>query len=144
MYSSAAAEVLYKLESGGHKLTKLRQAVIDIFSRRQKPLLLEELGGILRDRFIRVHRATLYRELDFLIKKNVIVQVSLEEGKLRYEFADRAHHHHAVCTKCKKIEDIELEDDIALLKRHMKTKNNFAIIRHTLEFFGLCGECQNV
>jgi len=144
MSSSESAELIYELQSEGYKLTKLRQTVIDIFTRSQQPLLLEELGRYLKTHAIKMHRASLYRELAFLEKKKIIVPVLLEDGKLRYEFADRSHHHHAVCVKCNKIEDVELKDDTEHLERLVKTKNNFEIIRHTLEFFGVCGECKNV
>ncbi len=144
MESSESAELFYELQSEGCKLTKLRQTVIDIFSRSQQPLLLEELGKFLKTHSIEVHRATLYRELAFLEKKQIIVPVLLEDGKLRYEFSDRSHHHHAVCVKCKKIEDVELKDDAEHLEKLIKTKNDFIITRHTLEFFGVCGECKGV
>ncbi len=136
------AELVYELESSGHKLTKLRQTVIEIFGRRQQPLLLEELGRLLYDRFIKVHRTTLYRELIFLQDKKMIVSVMLKDGKTRYEFADRGHHHHLVCTSCKKIEDVELRDDEHGLDKLVKTQNDFLITHHSLEFFGLCGACK--
>ena len=136
------AELVYELESSGHKLTKLRQTVIEIFGRRQQPLLLEELGRLLYDRFIKVHRTTLYRELIFLQDKKMIVSVMLKDGKTRYEFADRGHHHHLVCTSCKKIEDVELRDDEPGLDKLVKTQNDFLITHHSLEFFGLCGACK--
>lgn len=142
--NSEGAEIVYELESGGHKLTKLRRVLIDIFSRRQHPLLLEELGRLLHDHNLDVHRTTLYRELTFLESKKIVVPVALDGKKIRYEFADRGHHHHAICTKCKKIEDIELEDDDEPLQKLIKSKKNFEITRHHLEFFGVCGACQNV
>jgi Fe2+ or Zn2+ uptake regulation protein len=142
MADTEIAELFYELEAGGHKLTPLRRALIEIFGRQQRPLLLEELGKILQRTLIRVHRATLYRELDFLEGKQIIRPVFLEDGKQRYEFSDRDHHHHLVCTRCKRIEDVELKDDESELNKLLKTKIDFQITHHTLEFFGLCGECK--
>ena len=142
MNDSEVTEIIYDLESGGKKLTKLRRALIHIFSRRQQPLLLEEVGRLLHDRLIKVHRTTLYRELVFLEEKKIIVRVNFDDGKIRYEFAERGHHHHAVCLKCKKIEDVEVDDSDDKLESFIKTKNNFVITHHTLEFFGVCGECK--
>ncbi len=142
MADTEMAEILYELEVGGHKLTPLRLALIEIFGRQQRPLLLEELGKLLMGTLIRVHRATLYRELVFLESRKIIATVSLEDGKRRYEFADRDHHHHLVCTSCKKIEDVELKDDEHGLDKLVKTQNDFLITHHSLEFFGLCGACK--
>ncbi len=144
MRSSETAEIMYELESEGCRLTKLRQAVIDIFGQRKQPLLVEELGKLLFDYFIKVHRASLYRELDFLQSKKIIVPVVLGDGRVRYEFADRDHHHHAVCVNCQRIVDVELSEDITKLEDQLKTKIDFKITHHTLEFFGICGTCQNV
>lgn len=142
MGDSELAELMYELESEGYRLTKLRQAIMEILSHQHRPLLLKELGKALSDRFIKVHRVTLYRELDFLEKKQIIVPVVLEDRKMRYEFAERGHHHHAICTRCKRIEDIEIDEKALKLEELLKGKNDFQITRHTLEFFGVCGECK--
>lgn len=141
--NSEAAEILYELESEGHKLTRLREVLIILFTQGH-PLLVEELVKQLKKQGILVHRTTLYRELEFLEKKQVITRVNVPGNKLRYEFADGHHHHHVVCTQCRKIEDIELDNDADELEKLIKNKKNFSITRHALEFFGLCGTCKNV
>ena len=142
MMNSEAAEILYELEAGGHRLTRLREAVIDILSSRNCPLLIEELGRALNDRLIKIHRTTLMRELDFLENRGIVVPVILDDRKIRYEFAERDHHHHAICTRCKRIEDVEIDEDKLKIDNLLKDKSNFQITRHTLEFFGVCGECK--
>jgi Fur family transcriptional regulator, ferric uptake regulator len=141
---SDQAELEADLFYSGHRLTKLRKALINIFMLRRQPLSALDLGPLLKTRGLTPHKVTLYRELDFLEDKQIIQKVDLADGWQRFEFIDRPHHHHAVCVKCKKIEDVELEHDNADLEKLIKTKNNFQILRHTLEFFGLCGECKNV
>lgn len=137
-------ELFYALQSGGYRLTKLRQTVIKLLSEQSQPLLLEDLARLLKAGGLHVHRTTLYRELEFLQEKKIIDTTTLHDNKLRYEFADREHHHHAVCLKCEKIEDIELEDDATVLAKLIKNNKNFNITRHALEFFGLCGQCKNI
>jgi Fur family ferric uptake transcriptional regulator len=70
--------------------------------------------------------------------------VVLGDGKTRFEFADREHHHHAVCVKCKKIEDVAVSEDKLKLEDRLITKNDFNITHHTLEFFGICGTCNKL
>lgn len=143
MGDSASAEMFYELESSGYKLTKFRRAMIEIFCSRQQPFLLEELSQLLHDRFIKVHKVSLYRELEFLEARQIIVPVTLDDGMLRYEFAEHGHHHHLVCERCHKIEEVELEDD-AKLEKMITTKTTFQVIKHHLEFSGLCGKCAKV
>lgn len=144
MHTQESAELFYELQSEGYRMTKLRQAIVLIFSRQPSPLSLEELTRALKNKLINVHRASLYRELDFLKKKQIIVPVAFGDGKQRYEMADREHHHHVVCLSCKKIDDVELDNESDHLTKLIKTKSDFQILKHSLEFFGLCGNCKSV
>jgi Fur family ferric uptake transcriptional regulator len=78
--------------------------------------------------------------LDFLFKNRIINRVEFGEGKYRYELK-KNHHHHLICTNCGKIEEVEgdflkkMEDDIFKSKK-------FKVESHSLEFFGLCEDCQ--
>jgi Fur family transcriptional regulator, ferric uptake regulator len=69
------------------------------------------------------------------------VQIQFQEGKLRYELAGKEHHHHLVCENCGKIEDV-LSRVIPALEEEIKNKHKFLVKRHSLEFFGLCEDCQ--
>jgi Fur family transcriptional regulator, ferric uptake regulator len=73
------------------------------------------------------------------------------DDRSRYELAigpqGARHHHHLVCTQCGKIIDYTdfIDDEVELLTRTEKglsQKYNFIITNHTIQFFGLCQECQ--
>ena len=139
---SLSAEIEYDLEASGYRMTKIRASLIQIFAVYKLPLSAEDLLKILQQRRLKVHRATLYRELDFLVDKQVIHTVNLDDGQLRYEYVDRDHHHHLICLKCRKVEDVEMENDVESLEAVAAKKNKFKILKHSLEFFGWCRDCQ--
>ncbi len=134
----------YELSASGYRLTKIRLALISIFAVYKNPLGIPELIKILEQRKIKTHKVTLYRELDFLVEKQIVHAVNLGDGLQRFEFLDREHHHHAVCVKCRKVEDVEGENDVSDLEKKVIKQNKFTVLRHSLEFFGLCRECQSV
>lgn len=144
MKNSEAAELEYDLSSGGHRMTRLRKTLIDVFTLRRQPLSTQDLLEILKKRGLTPHKVTLYRELDFLKAKKIIVPVDMTDGLQRFEFIYREHHHHAVCTQCHTIRDIELESEDVYMKKMLKTPKSFKIVSHAIEFFGVCGQCNNV
>lgn len=139
---SQEAQIEAELVYAGYRLTKLRRTLISIFLLRGHPLSAADLSAILKRRGLTPHKVTLYRELDFLKEKKVITVIDLADGVQRFEYIDWPHHHHLVCLQCKKIEDVELQEDAGHFEKKIKTKNNFTILRHSLEFFGVCGECK--
>jgi Fe2+ or Zn2+ uptake regulation protein len=137
-----AASLEAELVRQGFRLTKLRKALLRIFMAHQQPLALADLQKILRKHQLSPHKVTLYRELEFLKDQRVIAPVTLNDGLQRFEYVHLPHHHHAVCMKCKKIEDLELENDAVHLEKLILTPHNFKIMHHALEFFGVCNDCK--
>lgn len=132
--------LLDRLAISGFRRTKIRSALLRIFTENQAPLSVPEimtgrpeLGG--------VNKTTIYREVDFFAKQNILVTVILGDGKTRYELAGRAHHHHLVCEECGQVADVAPADNLAREIRRIKKDHSFIVRRHSLEFFGLCSDC---
>lgn len=108
--------------------------VLDILKKSKKPVdaavLVNKLG---------VNKTTVYRQIEKFVKEGLILEVEFGDGKKRYELGSLDHHHHLICKKCKKIEDIALDEDIVL--KEVVKKTNFKVESHSLEFFGLCIDC---
>jgi Fe2+ or Zn2+ uptake regulation protein len=88
-----------------------------------------------------VNKATIYREITFLLEQMIITVVHLSPDILHYELTGRLHHHHVVCTNCGKIEDINVKKEETLIEAVAK-KTNFTINGHLLEFYGHCVDCK--
>ncbi|MBI3954862.1 transcriptional repressor [Candidatus Gottesmanbacteria bacterium] len=134
-----------KLKSSGFKLTRGRKSIINIFINKNRPLSAAEIMDSLHKSKIYLHKTTVYRELEFLLSQNIIRQLQFSDRKKIYEILSNDHHHHLVCKNCQKTEKVSsvaLETNIQSLEEEILTHSNFKNVRHSLEFFGLCRQCQ--
>lgn len=90
----------------------------------------------------KAHLATVYRTLEKLVSVSILERIDFQEGKFRYEFM-HAHHHHAVCSGCGKVEDVQdTHAEVAAIEKRVSKAIGFKVVKHTLELFGLCNKCQ--
>ncbi len=114
-----------------------QDAIRKALAKSGAPLSATELGAVLE----KGHKTTVYRALGALMATRTIREVRIHGGAARYETNDRGHHHHLVCTGCRKIEHVELPCKIGEVERLIGKKSNFSITGHEAEFFGVCGAC---
>jgi Fur family ferric uptake transcriptional regulator len=88
----------------------------------------------------RIHRATIFRTLALLEKKNIIRRVDFKEGEYRYELGTLPHHHHCICKSCGAIESIDI-CTISETKKQIKKRIGFQVIDHAFTLFGICKKC---
>ena len=125
------------------RLTKTRRAMIALFLREHTPLSVPQILAELSAQMIRVNKTTVYRELETLETLSIVESVKLEDRKQYFELATRDHHHHFVCIECEEIEDVLLDEcDLERQEGILARKNGFSVLRHSLEFFGLCKLCR--
>lgn len=138
MINSAVAA----LKEGGYRITKTRKAVLEILVSTARPFSASELIARLAQKKLYPNKTTVYRELDSLTAGGFIKEVQLGFARRMYEITSAGHHHHLVCRKCERIEDVSIENDMEMYEKKIAEKTSFKIFDHSLEFFGLCGKCQ--
>lgn len=137
------ATVLRKLQEDGFRQTKARRAIIELLIVSKNPQTISEILKKLSNDFsLAIDKTTAYREISFLVDKQVAREIDFGDKKKRYESNIGEHHHHLVCTNCGKIEDFELEQDLAEEEKRITISKKFKVTSHSLEFFGLCVNCQ--
>ncbi len=133
--------ILTDLKAKGHRITKARAAMVEMFVLHTAPLTAKDVEDYFEKRKLSVNKATIYRELTFLLEEQILHIVHLSPDILYYELSGRKHHHHVVCTSCGKIEDINVKREETLIDA-VAQKTNFRIDSHSLEFFGHCNNCR--
>ncbi len=123
-------------------MTSSRRALFEIFLNTTKPLSVAKIILMLNDKGILVNKTTVYRELDFLLHEGVVSEVIINSGKRYYESTELRHHHHLICNHCGTIRDVVLQNDLGNEEIKIEKENGFKIQNHSLEFFGLCINCQ--
>lgn len=125
------------LKNSGLKITQSRMAVLDLLEKQRKPM---DVFSIVEDLSKKADQATIYRVLEVFTKKGIINRLDFGEGKYRYELQE-SHHHHMVCTNCGAIKDVP-GDFLGRFEKEIRNKEGFLVKSHSLEFFGLCLQCQ--
>jgi Fur family ferric uptake transcriptional regulator len=106
----------------------------------------QDVYAVLRTQGGAVGLSTVYRHLQALVDAGVVDVIHTPEGEATYRYcgdsggAAPAHHHHLVCRRCGRTEEVEgrvverWAGDIA--ERH-----GYVEVDHTVELFGRCAAC---
>jgi Fur family ferric uptake transcriptional regulator len=141
--SSTTLAVL--LSDRGYRLTTPRRQVLDVLTASAAPLTAAEIHQRLDDR--RINLASVYRTIALLSRVDVLRATDSIGLKQRFELADAAgdHHHHLICQRCGRIEDLEecpLEATaLRAVNRRLRRSRRFRVMQHELRLIGACRDC---
>jgi Fe2+ or Zn2+ uptake regulation protein len=137
-------EALLKLNNQGYRSSASRNLILSLLAKSCKPLAVLDFQKLFKKNKLNVNRTTLYRELDILKKEGLVSEIQLKDSKKWYELANQTHHHHVICTKCGKIDNVVV-CDVKLADKILKLMPGFSSIdSHTFVFFGLCKSCAHI
>ncbi len=127
----------------GLKYTEQREIVLDILINANEHLSAEDVYNEIKNKYpdSNIGIATVYRALGFLEEVDLITSIAFgTEGK-KYESNAKSHHDHLICTTCGKIIEF-MDEEIEKRQDRIAKKNNFKIINHSMQLYGICKECQ--
>lgn len=130
-----------ELQEASLKATPARIAVLKFLEIEDQPLDTQSIINYLKQEKISADPATIFRMMNDFVEKGITKEVQLVKGKVHYELTNKGDHHHLICEKCGKIEAVE-DNFVPEMEKELAKKHNFLIKRHSLEFFGLCANCQ--
>ncbi|NWF75626.1 MAG: transcriptional repressor [Nitrospirae bacterium] len=140
-----------KFRGCGYRLTMPRQIILDVLSKTTDHLSAEEIYMTVHKVYPAIGLTTVYRTLELLVQMGLVFKFDFGDGRARYELSEGpksiGHHHHLICTGCRRIIDYTdfIDEEIELLKRTEKglsKKYNFKISNHLIQFYGLCEKCK--
>lgn len=130
-----------RLQSTKLKLTTPRHVILEFLHKQSHPATNREIyNGISND----CDLASVYRTINLFIKIGFVHQFDFGDGIARFELIEPgldSHHHHIICNDCSKVIEIDHCFPESLTKTISK-HTGFSQIKHKLEFFGLCPNCQ--
>lgn len=131
------------LKLKGLKNTKHRNSILKVIEFSDQPITAEQIFFNLKENDISVNLSSVYRILDSLIEKKLVIKTSLNNtSKALYEFNFQVHKHHLICSECKKMISIE-GCPLNEYEKLLQEKLDFKITGHNLEIFGYCSDCKN-
>lgn len=129
-----------QLREAGFKATRSKVELLGILADSKQPLSVNSIFGKFKDAVPDI--VTVYRSLKELHAAGVIRQINLQHGHAHYEYGDHKDHHHFICNKCGRVEDIENCNLTAVIKKALKNSKNFKeATDHSFELFGICRSC---
>lgn len=130
------------LRTQGLKMTSERGALVSEICSTHYHFEADELLLKLKDKDIKISRATVYRTLDLLVRCGMVRRVHLGEDHYHYEHVGQdSHHDHLVCTTCGNV--IEFQDPVLEQRqREICQKKKFSPTFHNLQILGVCESCQ--
>jgi Fur family peroxide stress response transcriptional regulator len=124
--------------SYGLKMTPQRRAIVDYLQASHHHPTADEVLTAVNEKFPMTSRATVYNTLNWL-KGSGLVREVFEAGIVRYD-PNVTDHHHFVCRRCGKVEDIECEAIGSL--QFCSLPGNPKIENYQVTVRGICGDCQ--
>ena len=130
------------LSQQGLKLTGERTALVrEIFATHYHFEADERLFKM-KEKNVKISRATVYRTLELLVKSGMVRRVHLGEDHYHYEHVTgNSHHDHLICTACGGV--IEFHDEVLEARqREICEKKKFTPTFHNLQILGVCDSCR--
>lgn len=130
-----------QLREAGFKATHARVQLLSILANSKEPLSVSNIFHKFKDSVPDI--VTVYRSLKELHAAGLIRQINLQHSHAHYEYGGRLDHHHFICSKCGKVEDIENCNLSSVIKKALKGSSHFQeVTDHSFELFGFCKNCK--
>ncbi|WP_243137568.1 Fur family transcriptional regulator [Desulfofundulus thermobenzoicus] len=137
-------DALVKLKGHGVRLTPQRQEVLRILieeARDEIHFSAEEIWQKVRLRYDSISFDTIYRTLHLLTRCGLASELDFADGCRRFEYAGKGHHHHLVCLKCGRAEELPFCPE-ECLARVRAERPGFKVAGHAFKVYGYCHRCQ--
>jgi Fur family ferric uptake transcriptional regulator len=129
------------LRDRGYRLTPQRLLVMEAIEASDDHISAEEIHSQAHARYPYMNISTVYRTLDLLKEQGLVAESDLGGGRFLYHPVGKAHHHHLVCRKCGKVQDIEVSA-LDNLRQEIKERYGFGAVFDHMAIFGTCKSCK--
>lgn len=117
-------------------MTKYEKDIFAIINTSREHLTVEQIFLKLKEAHPNVVLATVYNNLNKLLKEELVRKVSIEGMQDRYDRMKK--HDHLVCRQCGKLADVTLEDLSASLRKQLGED----FLYYDLKVYYVCPECR--
>lgn len=138
LFQMSCSQVLH---DKGYRLTPQRMMVLNVLHKAEHHISAEEIYQQVKSVYSYANISTVYRTIELLNKLDLIAEIDMGDGCVRYHLLEKGHHHHLICSKCGKVTELP-ESLLKELNKKLLDNYNFkADIKH-LALFGLCSNCK--
>src|SRR5713226_6647649 len=118
------------------QLTVTRKLVLDEIRGRDDHPAAADIFAAVRRRRPKIALGSVYKTLQFLTDSGFVSEVHVSDELARYD-GNTARHDHAVCRKCGRLADVEVEVSEAAVQQ-AAGRLGFRVDCHHMELIGVC------
>ncbi len=135
-------QLIAKLRESEYRLTPQRVELTRLIAASEGHPSASGLYEQIKVQFPTMSLATVYKTLDLLKELGEVLEIGLRDDS-HYDGNKPYPHPHLICTKCQKIMDGELDIAVKNIVQEVEQNFGFQILKHQLDFYGICQDCQN-
>ncbi|MBD2453349.1 transcriptional repressor [Nostoc sp. FACHB-87] len=120
--------------------TRSQERILNLLKSVKQGISAQDIYIELRNRNQNMGLATVYRSLEALKLEGLVQVRTLANGEALYSLVQQDKHH-LTCLQCGMSIPIN-QCPVHDLEDQLQVSHKFKIFYHTLEFFGLCDQCQ--
>lgn len=122
------------------RATRQRAAIADLLDGLDEFRSAQELHDALKRRGEGIGLTTVYRTLQSMAEAGLVDVLRTDTGESVYRRCSADHHHHLVCRACGAAVEIQ-GGQVETWAADIAREHGFSDVSHTIEIFGLCGDC---
>jgi len=121
-------------------MTSQRRVMLEEIRKANIHPTADEIYECVRKILPRISLGTVYRNLEVLCASGLIQRIGPLASQMRYD-CDTENRYHLRCIRCGKVEDAPIAP-LQELDHLSDSANDFTVLEHRLEFFGICPDCR--
>jgi Fur family peroxide stress response transcriptional regulator len=129
----------FRFKESGLKLTPQRAAIFSILEGNSSHPSAEDIHRELRRDYPNTSLATVYNTLESLKELDLIKEVTIDSERRHFD-PDASSHHHVICVRCRRIEDV-YEELPRVTRLPLSVRDEFRLLSYNVEFRALCKDC---
>lgn len=135
-------QFLDHLRRDGHRVTQERLRLFREVYTQHDHIDADALLAAMKQKGLKISRATLYRNLDLLAEYGFVRKTRLAGNRFLYEHVHAGQRHdHIVCTQCGRIAEF-VSPGIEAMQREICRAHGYDPDEHTLQIHSRCRDCR--
>jgi len=130
------------LRQRGLKRTYQKDLILATFLGAEGHMSIEDIHSLVRRKDRKIGIVTVFRTMKSLGAGGIAREISLGDGRARYEHSyHHPHHHHVICDECHKVIEF-VSPRLERLQDEIAGKYSFQSDRHHFQIYGVCEDCR--